>query len=121
MRSAYVRRLVAPKCNRCFPPVVVTKNRISKCDARDGTGTDAWICVSTTQRGKESVNDRQQKNLVRLDRWWRASRLPLIEVSRHMWEKIRVTALAPLVLFAWFTVVTVSLGSQLWPLLVGLR
>ena len=38
-----------------------------------------------------------------------------------MWEKIRVTALGPLVLFAWFTVVTVSLGSQLWPLLAGLH
>ena len=45
----------------------------------------------------------------------------MIEVSRHMWEKICVTALAPLVLFAWLTVVTASLGSQLWPLLVGLH
>jgi hypothetical protein len=38
-----------------------------------------------------------------------------------MWEKIRVTALATLSLFAWVTVVTVGLGSQLWPLLAGLH
>jgi len=38
-----------------------------------------------------------------------------------MWGKIRVAALGTLLLFAWFTVVTVSLGSQLWPLLAGVH
>jgi len=38
-----------------------------------------------------------------------------------MWKNIRITTLALTLFVAWFTVVTASLGGQLWPLLAGVR
>jgi hypothetical protein len=38
-----------------------------------------------------------------------------------MLEKIRIAALGITAFVIWFTVVTLGLGSQLWPLLAGVR
>jgi hypothetical protein len=38
-----------------------------------------------------------------------------------MWLKVRITATVVTVVFAWFALVMVGLGSQLWPLLAGVR
>jgi hypothetical protein len=38
-----------------------------------------------------------------------------------MWEKIRIAAMAITAFVIWFAVVTLGFGSQLWPLLAGVR
>jgi hypothetical protein len=38
-----------------------------------------------------------------------------------MLEKIRIGAMATTAVVIWFTVVTLGFGTQLWPLLAGVR
>jgi hypothetical protein len=38
-----------------------------------------------------------------------------------MWKGVRSAAMAITVIVVWFTVIALGFGSQLWPVLAGLR